>query len=137
MPAIYPMGRQVAAGTISRAASSASGQQSISVGFTPSIIFFLFADDADESVTSNGWDNGTGMMACSASKSSNFLTSLLGAIGLASLTSGKSQFSIWVQGATGNGHKGYVSSLDANGFTIDWTRIGSGSNVNGRYVAMQ
>ena len=125
---------QYAAGTITRTAAAASGTQNISLSFQPRIVFFSALDDGDASVNCDGWDDGT-IATCSSLLANNFLTTLLGALGLASLSTKSHSFSIWIQNAAGNGHQAKITAKSSSGFTLTWTKIASGRAITVKYIA--
>ena len=132
--ALLAAGHQAASGTITRLSSDASGSQSISLAFQPTLVLFSFLDSADATANSDGWDDGS-IATCSSIFSTNFLTTLIGALGLASLSTKSQALSIWIQTSSGNGHQAKISAKSGTGFTLAWTKLGSGRNISGRYFA--
>ena len=129
-------GHQVATGTITRLSSDASGTQSITLPFQPAFCLFSFLDNTDANANSDGWDDGT-TATCSSIFSSNVLTSLLGALALTSLSTKSNTVSIWIQSTGANGHQAKITGKSGSGFTLTWTKLGSGRNITGKYLAVQ
>jgi len=123
-----------ASGTITRATGDSTGTQNITLTFQPKLVIFSFLDSADATFNCDGWDDGT-TATCSSLLSSNVLLSLLGTLGLASLSTKSHTVSIWVQTALGAGWQGKISAKSLTGFTVSWTKLGAGRNISGRYFA--
>lgn len=134
--ALVLAGHQVATGTITRLTSDASGTQAITLAFQPAFCLFSFLDNTDATANSDGWDDGT-TATCSSIFSTNFLLTLVGALGLASLSTKSHVLSIWIQNASGNGHQAKISAKSGTGFTLSWTKLASGRNITGKYLAVQ
>lgn len=110
-------------GTLTRAAATVSGAQAVTgLGGKPIIVFFHGLDDNSAATASNGFDDGS--ISCSI----RFNTT--------SNTGSQTQ-SIHVEiPATVNGHSANISSMDSDGFTLNWTKIGDGRAITIKYVAI-
>lgn len=128
-------GMTKASGTITRSAATASGAQDITLSFVPSIIFFSAIDDADSSITSDGWDDGA-VAQSTYTSSQNVLTTLLGGLTSAAITNKSHSNSINLVGGT-SGHTAHISAPATNKFTLNWTKVGSGRNVTVKYLAIK
>jgi hypothetical protein len=117
-------------GTITRAAATASGSQAITlVGGKPILILFSAVSDTDATVSSDGWDDGSIV----SSVYTNSLTLLATLLTVVSKTQTKS---IEILTSGGDGHTANISSMDSDGFTLNWTKIGSGQAITVKYIAI-
>lgn len=123
-------------GTLTRAAATVSGSESITgVGGKPVMIIFHAVSDLEPAVCSKGWDDGS----ISSCTSYNIVTGLINLLG------GTSNFSnvllnnfkaVDVKTTASNGHSANISSMDVDGFTLNWTKIGTGQSITIKYVAI-
>lgn len=100
-----------ATGSFTRDVSTATGSQSVTgVGFTPRVVHFLMG--------SNGKQTSTGIAVSGASRCvyQDAGSSVFNASGTVCI--------YWENGG-GVNYQGSVSSLDADGFTVSWTKNGS------------
>lgn len=106
-----------ASGTFTRAAVDGSGTSAVTgLGFRPSIIHIVAADDAFLGNTSIGWTDGVTSVS-----TSNLSANLAKCIDIASV---------------GNGYTAAVA-MDSDGFTINWTKAGQGLNITAKYLAIK
>jgi len=103
---------------IGRFARSVAGAQAVTgVGFSPKIvIFFAFGTGGATEIWSNGFDDSIGHRAIVKTGDTE---------GCAE----SSTQSIAIQISAGNIIQGYISSMDADGFTVTWTLTGVASAV--------
>lgn len=103
---------QRVAGTFTRDLSLASGTQAVTgVGFTPQSARFIFAVNTDVR-------HGMGFSVGTAHRCITVTTGPVAGVTASN--------SIYVTDASGSNYVvGYVSSWDASGFTITWTKVGS------------
>ncbi len=123
-------------GTITRAAATASGTESITgLGGKPIMVIFHAMADTNSAINSKGWDDAN-VATCMFCNVVTGLINLLG--GTANFTSAtQSQTkSIEVENTTPNGHNANISSLDSDGFTLNWTKLGSGLAITVKYIAV-
>ncbi len=107
-------GTQVKVGSFTRDTSLPPSSQSVTgVGFTPKAVMFLVSRDTTN-LASWGFDDGSAAKSIYDDGTSNVDTYAVGALS-----------SIEVATSAGNAHLGAVTSLDADGFTIAWTTLGS------------
>lgn len=121
-------------GTLTRNAVDVSGSEIVSgVGGKPTMIMFSAIDNADTTISSDGMDDSSNSV-CTYSYSSNFLLTLLGVLGLASLNNKSHTKCIFIQNSGTNGHSANVASFNSDGFTLNWTRIGTGRDITIKYI---
>jgi len=117
-------------GSTTRAAATGSGSQSITgLGGKPIMVLFSAIDDGDSNTYSDGWDDGINL-GCNFINNLNLLATLL------TRATKSHTRSIQVQTNGGDGHSAIISSLDADGFTLSWTRIGNGRAITIKYLAI-
>lgn len=117
-------------GQLTRAAATASGTQAVTgVGGKPKMVWFSGVDDADVNNYSDGWDDGS-TAGC------NFVNHVAPMGPLLSVGTKSSTLSINVQTSGGDGHTGVIQSMDVDGFTVSWTKVGAGRNVTVKYLAI-
>lgn len=105
------MSGNVKIGTFTRDSSIASGTQSVTgVGFRPSMVVFLATNDS-HNIFTIGFDNGTLHYAVYYNSS----------LSLNSTSSGASIYASYAS-APPHIYYGSISSLEADGFTINWTK---------------
>lgn len=119
----------IATGTLTRAAATASGSQTITLSFRPAYVIFSAVDNVDSQVLSDGIDDGTQPVS-----TASFDVTLLAT--LISSNSKSHAKSIYVVGALGNGHSANISTVSSTGFTLNWTKIGSGRDITVKYFAV-
>jgi hypothetical protein len=105
--------------------ANAGGSQSITgVGFKPNVLIFFATDGVGiGTATSFGFDDGT----------SHCVTYYKGGLGAGFY---RSTESIYIFVDASNIIKGYVSSMDADGFTLTWTLTG-GATARVVYLAIE
>lgn|SRR5574341_1199105 len=104
--------------SVTRDTSLASGNQAItSIGFTPRLVIFLVSVTATPQV-SVGFDNGTSRIAIYNNH----------AVAANNWEAHSTQSIVLFQGA-GIAYSGNILSLDADGFTISWTKTGAKTGV--------
>jgi hypothetical protein len=112
-------------GSFTRDTATASGNQAVTgVGFLPSAVIF-FANQAGSSETSWGMDDGSTPRSVYDDNptSGGTYTSV--------------NQSILLQQGSGNHYDGVVTSLDADGFTIAWTKVSAPTGtVTVNYLAI-
>lgn len=110
-------------GSLTRAAATASGSQAITgVGFRPKVIYFNGLKDGTTNVGTSGWGNGT-------VNTTMYVSDALG-------TSDIHSDVIWIQTSTGNGHNASITSLDSDGFTLNWSKLGVGADITVKYTCI-
>lgn len=124
------MNTTIQAGTITRAAATASGTQVITTTFLPSFILFSAIDDLDNLTLSDGWDDGTNAVSTRS-------YDLTVALSVVSANTKSHTQSIYILGILGNGHSANVSAKSSTSFTLNWTKIASGRAVTVKYLAVQ
>lgn len=123
-------------GTITRAAATASGSQSITgLGGKPIMVIFHAMADSNAAINSKGWDDGA-VATCMFCNVVTGLINLLGGTSNFANVAESQTKSIDVESTTPNGHNANISSLDGDGFTLNWTKIGSGLDVTIKYIAI-
>jgi len=121
-PVLPPGIAKIAIGTFSR--GSAGAQAITGVGFVPKVVILLAAGcDAATEVFSNGVDNA-------ASPRCNFKGGAVATVYQSSVRS------IVVQLDASNFIRGYITSMDADGFTVTWDLVG-GATAYVVYLAMR
>jgi hypothetical protein len=115
---------QVKTGNFTRDTSLASGTQAITgVGFQPKVIIF-FGGEGSTDEMSWGWSDGTSHTAW-ASDGANYGPRTGAAIAD-------------LQNSSIDMYEGSVQSMDADGFTISWTKTGSPTGtININYLALR
>lgn len=117
-------------GTITRAAATASGSQSITgLGGKPIVVMFSAISDSDTAVFSDGKDDGT-IAECTLGNSLSLLATQLTKMDKSHTKS------IYIQTNGGDGHNANISSMDVDGFTLNWTKISNGQAITVKYVAI-
>jgi hypothetical protein len=110
---VAPISKRIAAGTFTRVMSTASGNQSITgVGFKPKFIQFQTGIGGGQTWASIGQSDGSANN-CMEFNTGNFFpqSSLAG---------------IQRDGAAGSNYNSFtVASLDSDGFTVTWTKVGT------------
>lgn len=108
-------------GTITRTSGASTGSQTVTgLGYKPRVIhFFGIQDGVAGAVFSYGMADGS--VQCEIE------TGIGSAINQA--------LCLRVVTAIGDGWKATVSSLNDDGFTLSWTKEGSGSNITVKYIA--
>lgn len=118
-------------GSFTRAAN-ASGTQTISLGFTPSMVIFSVLDDSVSSVYSDGWDDGTIAISSSANSTAlGLLSALIAGPGLKSHTE-----SIYLSTYGGDGWSGHITTKASNTI-ITFTKLGNGRAMTIKYLAIK
>lgn len=120
--------------TLTRAASASSGDETVECGGAPALLIFSSVDDANPNVNSDGWDSFD-MCTCNYTVEVNFLTTLLGALGIGSLSRKMNTVSINILNG-GNGWTAKITAITTSGFTLTWTKVGSGRNVTIKTIAL-
>lgn len=120
--------------TLTRASSASSGDEVVSCGGTPALVIFSSSDDGNVNVNSDGWDSFD-IATCNYTVEVNFLTTLLGALGVGSLTR-KSNTASFIVSNAGNGWSGKITAMSPDGITISWTKLGTGRNVTIKMVSV-
>lgn len=117
-------------GTLTRAAATASSSEIVTgVGGKAVIIIFSAIVDADANTSSDGWDDAN-IVGSLRTASLTLLATLLS-------TCTKSHTkSVHIQTINGDGHSANVASLDSDGFTLNWTKIGNGQAITVKYIAI-
>lgn len=123
-----------AAGVITRAAATASGTQTITLGFQPKCITFYANDSLAPATSSIGWDDGT-YRSCNTNYSAQVLISLVGTLLGVNVSSADNTKCISVVNGSNNGHTATVSAISSTGFTLNWTRVNSGLLTTVRFRA--
>lgn len=122
-------------GTLTRAAATVSGTEQVTgVGIKPVMVLFNAMDDADTNTFSKGWDDGT-VRSSVLSQPVTVLLNLLGTTGNVTVCQQSHTNALHVQTGA-NGHSAALQSLDQDGFTLNWTRIGTGRNITVKYLAI-
>jgi len=99
-------------GSLSRTKTDATGTVPYTgIGFTPSYVIF-FGFDNGNTEASWGFDNGS-------QKASSVYS------GYASAYTGLDAYSIFSHDGVSDEHKAAIQSLDTDGFTLSWTKVGS------------
>lgn len=123
-------------GTITRAASTVSGSQSITgLGGKPIILIFDAIADSNSGIHSKGWDDGN-ISTCMFCNVVTGLVNLLGGTSNFTNATLNQTKSIDVEDNSSNGHTANVSSLDNDGFTLNWTKLGNGLATTVKYIAI-
>ena len=100
-------------GTFTRDVSLTADQAVTGLGFSPKFVVFIAGIDGNEAV-SFGMDNGTIHVV-----SYNNHNASAEKFGLSTTDA------IFLQTGAGEGNNGEIVTLDTDGFTIDWTKVGS------------
>ena len=104
-------------GSLTRANDAGSATQQITgLGFRPAMIHFIGNDDQAPANRSSGWSDGT------VNASINGLASNI--VKCITITDGA------------NGHNASVT-MDPDGFTVDWAKVGAGLNITIKYIAIK
>lgn len=123
-------------GTITRSAATASGTQDITgVGGRPIAVLFYGMDDADANTYCKGMDDGA-LAQCIAAKPLTVLLNLLGSTANVTICWQNQTQSIEVQNGSSNGHSANISAMGVDGFTLNWTKTGSGRAITVKYIAI-
>ncbi|HTJ52620.1 MAG TPA: hypothetical protein VL443_24360 [Cyclobacteriaceae bacterium] len=123
-------------GTITRAAATASGSESITgIGGKPIMVIFYAMSDSNSSINSKGFDDGS-IATCIFCNVITGLINLLGGTSNFANVAESQTKSIDVENTTPNGHNANISSMDNDGFTLNWTKIGSGLALTVKYIAI-
>lgn len=122
------LGMGIASGTITRAAATASGTQTITLLFKPSFILFSTVDDSDTHISSDGWDDSS-IGTCTWNNAVTLLATLI------STSSKDHTNSIHIQTIGGAGHSALITGTSLTGFTLTWTKIGAGRSITVKYLA--
>lgn len=117
-------------GTITRATTDVTGSQVITgVGGKFSSLMMKGADNNTASNAGDGWSDGS-IQSCSYSSAITILALLASQNGM-DLTK-----ILVIQDINGNGWSISLTSKDADGFTIQWTKMGAGLNITVKYMAI-
>jgi len=93
--------------------SSAGAQAITGVGFTPKVVIFLaYASGGATEIHSHGFDNVAAHRCINKPGSSEAVV-------------GQNAYSIYLQLDAGNIIRGYLASMDADGFTVTWELTGT------------
>lgn len=123
-------------GTITRAAATVTGTQSITgIGGKPIMIIFNAVSDGDSSTFSKGLDDGN-LSTSISGWALSVLLNLLGGIANVTVCSQSQTASVNVKTSANNGHSSNLTSMDSDGFTMNWTKIGSGLDITVKYIAI-
>lgn len=117
---------------LTRSAGASSGDEVISVGGMPKMVVIAAVDDGNQNVNCVGWDDGD-ICVVNYTTEVSFLTTLLGAIGVGSLSRNAFTSSMIIYNA-GNGWSFKISALSTDGCTITWTKTGSGRAVTAKLL---
>jgi hypothetical protein len=110
-------------GTFSRDISLASGTQGVTgIGFTPTLVLFSGGIGTSQFHTLLGADNGSQAQAEYLHDGTNTQFNSLG---------GTDSIRVDTSGSTR--YDGFITSMDADGFTIDWTRVGAPTGTANLY----
>lgn len=105
-------------GSLPRVSTSGSGLEAVSgIGFTPSLIHFFGTSDLSNLNASMGWSDSFVNVCMTPTIGNN--TSILDIV------------------SVGNGWTASVSTMDIDGFTLNWTKTGEGLNITAKYIAIK
>lgn len=107
--------------TLTRAIDSTGNQVVSGVGFRPAVIYVIAKDDNAASVNSNGWSDGPNSQ-CTVMR----------------VTALDASFTNCIDVSDGiNGWQASVASLDADGFTLAWSKVGQGKAITMKIIAVK
>ena len=119
LPTANSSAMEVVVGQFTRDMTAASGDQEVDItgSFKPSSVIFFGGENQTREMTLIGSDDGTNAQCIFNDATAN------GTYQLASA-------SIWIEETNGaNYYWGSISSLDSDGFTITWTKVGTPSGT--------
>lgn len=119
--------------TFTRLSSDSSGTQVITgVGGRPAMALFSAVDDGNVNINCAGWDDST-VSFTNYNIEVSFLTTLLGAVGVGSLSRNSYNESIRIINGA-NGWSAKITATGVDGITLTWTKLGSGRDITGRII---
>ncbi len=118
---------------ITRTTADSSGTQVVTgCGGRPAWFYLSAVDDTDDKFNSDGWDDGSNCI-CNYSIAQNVLTNLLGGVVGTTISRKSSSYSLNITNG-GNGWTAKITALDVDGYSIQWTKIGSGRNITAKIL---